>query len=191
MKNKYIVVRPRLWVCFCSKAWLTRIIAYACRLAASTINCRGHHSPWQQQICMPRRPAQQLQGEQWQTKANNQLTPCSWTTKSRPGDKAAASQSINQLYLPHAGRPAVEWTRPPTLRCVFHSLAIFSSLFTHSLSFFSSSSHCPHSYNWIHANKRRGCHWISRLYSWREESPCQKVRFSRYKNLFSLSSWEW
>lgn len=25
---------------------------------------------------------------------------------------------------------------PPTLRCVFHSLAIFSSLFTHSLSFF-------------------------------------------------------
>ncbi|KAF3844196.1 hypothetical protein F7725_013537 [Dissostichus mawsoni] len=39
----------------------------------------------------------------------------------------------------------------------------------------SSRSYRPDSYNRIHANKRRGGHRISRLYSRREEGPCQKV----------------
>lgn len=134
MKNKYIVVRPRLWVCFCSKAWLTRIIAYACRLAASTINCRGHHSPWQQQICMPRRPAQQLQGKQWRPKANNQLTPCSWTTKSRPGDKLQANQSIS--FICHM-QVALQWNGPaPRPYVVFFIHLLFSPHCLHTLSLF-------------------------------------------------------
>lgn len=53
-----------------------------------------------------------------------------------------------------------------------HPLFVFFS----ALVCFSFSQNCPNSYNWIHANKRRGSNRISWLYPWREEGPCQKVR---------------